>query len=157
MASFIAMASSVRIRGYRRADERVVHAIARDGFEEYGAGAEQHIARLMARRHNYTWVATLDRQAAGFAILNAASGSLDAIAVAAEHRGSGIGGLLLDAVIRDARARRLTELQLVTAQSNVAALSLFQRVGFEILERRRRFYRAGQDAVVLRRFLSDDS
>ena len=155
MASWIGMSDSIRVRGFRRADLDAVLSIATGAFDEYGAGSREHVARMLDRRGSYSWVATVTLSVAGFAILSTTGvPSLDAIAVATRHRGRGVGQQLLEAVMKDVRARGLPELRLVTAQSNVAALSLFNRCGFQLVQRKRRFYAAGQDAVVLSRFLS---
>jgi ribosomal protein S18 acetylase RimI-like enzyme len=53
-----------------------------------------------------------------------------------------------------ARRRRALELRLVTAEANVAALDLFLRSGFEIVERLERYYPRGQNAVVMRKELA---
>jgi len=80
--------------------------------------------------------------------------SLDAIAVDEAHRGRGIGKTLLGGVEREAKKRRSIEIRLVTAESNVAALDLFLRFGFEIVERLERYYPKGQNAVVMNKKLA---
>jgi ribosomal protein S18 acetylase RimI-like enzyme len=102
-------------------------------------------------------VAVVDEIAAGFAMLTVHGGaraSLDAIAVDAAHRGRGVGKALLAGAESAARRRRALELRLVTAEANVAALDLFLRSGFEIVERLERYYPRGQNAVVMRKELA---
>ena len=109
-----------------------------------------------------TLVAVVTRDPIGFAMLTTHGTeeqrsrivSLDAIAVDAAHRGRGVGKALLAGAEGEARKRRAAELRLVTAEANVAALDLFLRSGFEIVERLERYYPRGQNAVAMRKKLA---
>jgi ribosomal protein S18 acetylase RimI-like enzyme len=92
---------------------------------------------------------------AGFAIttVRGESASLDAIAVTELARGRGLGQSLLEAAERAARVRGARRLELVTAESNVAALSLFQRAGFSPGRRLPRHYPRGQHARLFEKLL----
>jgi ribosomal protein S18 acetylase RimI-like enzyme len=59
-----------------------------------------------------------------------------AIGVAAEHRGAGVGGLLMHALLGDARRAGVHEVALSTGLFNTAALRLYGRFGFEEVLRR---------------------
>ncbi|MEY2451303.1 MAG: hypothetical protein QOD92_877 [Acidimicrobiaceae bacterium] len=59
---------------------------------------------------------------------------LAALAVVVEHRGRGIGGALVEAVVADAIADGQSELWLVTTNDNLAAIRLYQRHGFRFAE-----------------------
>ncbi len=80
------------------------------------------------------------------------------LCVHTEHRGQGLGGHILDhllAVASKAGARRI---YLEVRPSNLAALALYARRGFEKLGLRRAYYRSQQgreDAVVLARPLAE--
>jgi ribosomal-protein-alanine N-acetyltransferase len=81
--------------------------------------------------------------AAGFVL---SRGALDEeelllIAVDPRHRGRGIGGRLLERFIAAAEARGATRLFLEMRDGNPAE-SLYRRVGFEPIGRRRNYYRA---------------
>jgi ribosomal protein S18 acetylase RimI-like enzyme len=106
-------------------------------------------------------IAVLDDEPAGFAMTTFglrgqgarrehADCSLDAIAVEPTQRAMGVGKALLAGVLRRARERGATAVRLVTAEANVAALDLFLRSGFEIIERIAHYYPRGQNAVVMR-------
>ncbi len=53
------------------------------------------------------------------------------IALAPEHRGKGVGGLLLSALISKAREEGMASIGLNVPRSNLPAVSLFRRHGFE--------------------------
>ena len=81
--------------------------------------------------------------AAGFVL---SRGALDEeelllIAVDPRHRGRGIGGRLLERFIAAAEARGATRLFLEMRDGNPAE-SLYRRVGFEPIGRRRNYYRS---------------
>jgi ribosomal protein S18 acetylase RimI-like enzyme len=56
---------------------------------------------------------------------------IESLVVAAEARGQGIGGLLVDAGIHEARRRGVRKLGLRVLSNNPGALRLYQRHGFE--------------------------
>ena len=56
---------------------------------------------------------------------------MDGICVAAEARGMGIGGALLDAIIETARDDGLSEVRLDVIDTNPRARALYDRKGFE--------------------------
>ncbi|NUO63371.1 MAG: ribosomal protein S18-alanine N-acetyltransferase [Gemmatimonadaceae bacterium] len=73
------------------------------------------------------------------------------LAVAADARGLGIGGQLLDAAMALAREAGCESMHLEVRESNVAARALYGSRGFAEVGRRRRYYRAPvEDALVLR-------
>lgn len=80
--------------------------------------------------------------AAGFALVRAAPGEeeLLLIAVSPEFRRRGIGRILIDAFIRDAKARG-AERVFLEMRFNNPACSLYERVGFEPIGRRNGYYR----------------
>ncbi len=72
------------------------------------------------------------------------------LAVAPEERGRGVGKLLLDAVLAEARERGLRRVTLEVAADNAPGIRLYRSAGFSIVGRRRRYYRDGGDALVMR-------
>jgi ribosomal-protein-alanine N-acetyltransferase len=73
------------------------------------------------------------------------------LAVVPEHRGRGLGGVLLDAGLDAVRARGGSEVFLEVRASNVVAQGLYARRGFRMEGRRRGYYRRpDEDALVLR-------
>jgi ribosomal protein S18 acetylase RimI-like enzyme len=83
---------------------------------------------------------------------------LIAIAVAPEHQGQGAGTRLLEYAIDLATlaGKRVTvpEMRLTVADTNAAALHLFKKFGFEVLDPQHGAYDGGQRAIRMRRKLS---
>jgi ribosomal-protein-alanine N-acetyltransferase len=98
-------------------------------------------------------VAVEDDRIVGYAGL-AAQGDLadiQTIAVARDHWGTGLGGLLLTELLRAATAFECAEVMLECRVDNVRAQRLYERFGFEPIGFRRGYYQPGNvDALVMR-------
>jgi len=84
-------------------------------------------------------------------------GEIANLAVAPSGWGSGIGRRLLNAALDAAKARGAAAVYLEVRDSNDRARQLYRSSGFEEIGRRRRYYRRPvEDAIVLRRMLTQD-
>jgi len=104
--------------------------------------------------YSFFRVAELDGVVAGYVLARivARQGEIANIAVALEHRGTGLGGLLLDAAVAAAEAQQCEAVWLEVRESNDPARRLYASRGFAQIGRRRRYYRLPvEDALVLRR------
>ncbi len=92
---------------------------------------------------------------AGHAVLSVVGdvAELQRISVGAEHRRAGLATALLDTVVAEACAGGADRLLLEVREDNAGALSFYAARGFVEVDRRRRYYRDGATAVVLRRGL----
>ena len=75
---------------------------------------------------------------------------LQRLAVASAARRAGHARTLLHAALRVARERGCTSVLLEVASDNAAAVELYQSAGFRPLHRRKAYYGAGRDALVMR-------
>jgi ribosomal-protein-alanine N-acetyltransferase len=72
------------------------------------------------------------------------------IAVRADVRGQGLGAALLEAAIALGRARGCVEATLEVRPSNLSAASLYRRLGFQVVGRRKAYYQdTGEDAILM--------
>ena len=72
------------------------------------------------------------------------------LAIAPEYRRQGLGQLLLLTLLKDAIARQLEWATLEVNVNNTKAIDLYQKIGFEIVGKRKGYYQpAGEDAAVL--------
>lgn len=92
-------------------------------------------------------------RAAGFLVasLVAPEAELETIAVSAEAQRRGIGGMLLDVLLIELQAERISELILEVRASNGAALGLYRARGFVEIGRRLRYYADPEEDAVLMR------
>ncbi len=73
------------------------------------------------------------------------------VVVAAPARRRGIGGALIDHALTEARSRGTAQVYLEVRESNLDARRLYERRGFMVVGRRKRYYhRPDEDALVLR-------
>jgi [ribosomal protein S18]-alanine N-acetyltransferase len=72
------------------------------------------------------------------------------VCVHPDYRGIGLGQALLIGLLKSANKRKLKRATLEVRVSNTVALSLYQKYGFQIAGRRRRYYADnGEDALIL--------
>jgi ribosomal-protein-alanine N-acetyltransferase len=72
------------------------------------------------------------------------------IAVVPEYEGKGIGSALLRELISEGRRRGAADLLLEVRADNPRAQQLYRRFGFEQIHVRRKYYRDGVDALIMR-------
>jgi len=112
----------------------------------------------LLRRPNAALLAAVDvpDRLVGYAVVwfTGAEGELGDIAVSTADRRRGIGSDLVSAVLGESVERGVSELYLEVRESNSAALALYERHGFEVVNRRPNYYsRPSEDALVMRRLL----
>lgn len=74
------------------------------------------------------------------------------IATHPDWRRKGVGGALLDFLIKYAHRHRTEEITLDVRPSNTAAVSLYEKFGFKEIGRRKKYYQDNdEDAIVMRR------
>ena len=98
-------------------------------------------------------VAEVDGSVVGHATASVVAdiAELQRIAVEPAHRRTGLATELLDAVIGSAREGGADRLLLEVREDNAGALAFYAARGFVEVDRRRRYYRDGTTAVVMRR------
>jgi ribosomal-protein-alanine acetyltransferase len=96
-----------------------------------------------------------DQAIVGYAGLRAGNrggdGDIQTVAVAPEHRGKGLGRLLLEALLIEARQRLVSSIFLEVRADNDAARGLYTSLGFQEIDRRAGYYQPDDvDAIVMR-------
>lgn len=72
------------------------------------------------------------------------------VAVDPDYRGRGYGRLLVLRAIHLARLENISNIRLEVRKSNTVAIALYQALGFDICQVRKRFYSDGEDAYVMK-------
>lgn len=145
-------ARSVRTRTARPADLPRMVRIERASFPL--PWSETAFRAVMRRQSGRVIVAEVQEQVVGYAVVwfTAEEGELGDIAVHPDRRRRGVGRILVEAVVEEARRRGAEQLFLQVRESNRAALRLYDGAGFRKVGRRRRYYRSPtEDALVLLR------
>lgn len=80
-------------------------------------------------------------------------GHVISIAVLPEHQRKGIGRALMEEAMLGMRSYNARECYLEVRASNIAAIRLYEKLGFEILRNLHGYYADGEDAYVMRKKL----
>ena len=108
----------------------------------------------LKNKHSYYLVALGDG-VDGYAGLRAPTGTgqadIQTIAVVEGARGQGLGRTLMNALLSEARSRGADEVFLEVRADNPAAQHLYESLGFEQIDRRKKYYQPdGVDALIMR-------
>jgi ribosomal-protein-alanine N-acetyltransferase len=97
--------------------------------------------------------AVADDEIVGYVGLAAIDGTGDVqtIAVRRDRQGTGLGGVLLDALLTQAQNLTCSEVLLEVRADNGPAIALYLRRGFERIAERPRYYSDGVTALIMRR------
>ncbi|MBR5358060.1 MAG: ribosomal protein S18-alanine N-acetyltransferase [Clostridiales bacterium] len=80
--------------------------------------------------------------------------SVGNLVVAADQRGKGFGTKLVEALIEELMSRGAEVIFLEVEDTNTPAVSVYTGRGFEEYNRRRDYYGAGRDAILMKRALA---
>ena len=83
-------------------------------------------------------------------------GHINNIAVLPSYRGQGIGGILIEGLIKEAKARDMIGLTLEVRAGNAAAISMYEKYGF-ITEgiRKNYYFSPTEDALIMWKMMQD--
>jgi len=135
-------------------DGTLVDAVAALEAAVFGpdAWSPAQVAEELGGPGRRTWVTERDGAVVGYAVTWRSGDVVDLqrIAVHPDQRHQGLARGLLEAAVAAGRADGADRMLLEVGAANGAALSLYAAAGFVEIDRRRRYYRDGADAVVLR-------
>ncbi|HEU5175765.1 MAG TPA: ribosomal protein S18-alanine N-acetyltransferase [Gemmatimonadaceae bacterium] len=151
--------ADVTIRRARPDDLAAINAIECDAFSDPWPASAFREA-LAAEPLHFAVAVDAHGAVVGYLVgwFAGGDGEIANIAVAAEARGQGIGGRILDAALETARTAGSETVHLEVRASNGPAQALYASRGFEPVGRRRAYYRDPvEDAIVLRCSFMRDS
>jgi ribosomal-protein-alanine N-acetyltransferase len=76
-------------------------------------------------------------------------GHVVSVAVLEQHRGKGIGTMLVNESLKGVKMKQCGEMYLEVRCSNNDAVKLYERLGFVVLQRPKSYYRDGEDAFLM--------
>ena len=76
-------------------------------------------------------------------------GHVVSVAVQQQHRGKGVGRVLMEEAINGVILRKADEIYLEVRTSNVAAIKMYEGINFQTKSRLRSYYRDGEDAYLM--------
>ena len=99
----------------------------------------------------YGYKTTNETEILGYVHYSISVDALDvnSVFVFPEHRKKGLAEKLLLGVIEDAKNRNVDKIFLEVRESNVPAISLYEKLGFKIISERKKYYINGETAKIM--------
>jgi len=144
----------VRLRPATAADARALATLERTFFGG-DAWSEAAVLGELEGPGRHSVVAVEGEDVLGYAVTMRSADLVDLqrIGVRPDRQRGGVARALLEEVLEDAIAQGVNRMLLEVSAVNAAALGFYAAAGFVEIDRRRRYYRDGSDAVVMRRSL----
>lgn len=76
-------------------------------------------------------------------------GHIVSVAVLPEHRGKGLGRILVEEALKAAKEKGCKEMYLEVRVTNSIAIRLYETLGFKVVQKLYRYYRDGEDAYLM--------
>ena len=132
------------------ADAGIIYALERECFSD--PWAHSIIEREIMDMHVSSFIVYENDVAVGYTFLRHIinEGHIENIAVHPDFRGRGFAGVLMEAVIKEAKAKEMIGLTLEVRQGNRAAMALYHKYRFYVSGYRRGYYTdPTEDAVIM--------
>ena len=99
----------------------------------------------------FVWVIILQDEIAGFVVVKNNTDHWDILQLIIDRRYQrrGLASLLLQFVIETAAEKQIQKIALEVRASNQPAMALYEKIGFRRVGVRKKYYRDGEDAVVM--------
>lgn len=139
-----------------KADETTaqeLYQVTAAGFEGESPWPVKHLRETIAAKSTIILVATLVEEKVGFIVASETEFSLDIyiVVVAEKHKQKYIGTQLLHYLIDYAKEKSLESIVLETRSSNVPAIALYERAGFDKVGERKAYYSSPiEDAILMK-------
>ncbi len=93
----------------------------------------------------------------GFLIYRNIGGDFEIIQLALNkaYQRQGLASMMIDYMIQDAQSSHIEFIYLEVEMDNLPALNLYKKYGFEVIHQRKNYYGQGQDAIVMRKEMSN--
>ena len=93
----------------------------------------------------------------GFLIYRNIGGDLEIIQLALnkEYQRQGLASMMIDYMIQDAQSSTIDFIYLEVEMDNLPAFNLYKKYGFEAIHQRKNYYGQGQNAIVMRKEMSN--
>jgi len=78
------------------------------------------------------------------------------IAVTSHHQRHGIGAMMMNEILEISKQRGAQKIMLEVKPENLAAITLYQKFGFEVIGLRRNYYGPSKDALTMQRLVAHE-
>ena len=153
----ISAAVHIRQLAWQEAELNQILEIERSSFNHYDAYSLSDFERWYHYNPDLCIVAEVEGRIAGYVITRILDGigDLASLAINPVYRRNGIGTALLDAIERRVKAYGVNEIDLEVRKTNLSGLAFWQNMGFLPFGTLPGFYEDGEDAVRMRKVLTE--
>jgi ribosomal-protein-alanine acetyltransferase len=140
------------------ADGAMLRALAAEiaAAPQWSAAVWQEVLRADAGKRRESLIAEADGEALGFVVANLVAdvAEIESIAVAESAQRSGVGRMLMQAIVQAMRERGGRVMELEVRASNARAIAFYAALGFQEQGRRVKYYsQPAEDALLFSRLL----
>ena len=144
----------VQIRLATKADLKELFRLEQLCFDAESFSRRQ-INYLVSRSTGSFWVLVENEKIAGFIVLlkrkNTSGLRIYSVAVSPNFRGKNYGNALLEKAVEIATENGKTNLYLEVSEHNQSAIQLYQKFGFQIMGKRKAYYKDGSTALQMQK------
>lgn len=132
-------------------DIREIYAIL--STEENGAWTYEQLEHSLRLENVLCFVAKNDDKVLGFVLIEETPYDFDILEIVVDKglRGRGIGTQLMQKVMQFAKQTCKEKATIEVAFDNVAAISFYEKFGFEKIHERKNYYKNGKTALILQK------
>ncbi len=142
--------NSIHLRAAKKSDLDALEALEIQSFN-YDRLSRKSFQWMLTKAHAILQVAVVDKKIIGYGLVLLNTGTrlarLYSIAVSKSHQGIGLGKTILESLIDKAEEEDFVYLRLEVKPDNVAAIGLYEKMGFRLLNRKKEYYSDGSDAL----------
>lgn len=139
------------IRAWEEKDLPILAALEKECFSD--PWSEQALLSSFVLPFSHCFLLEDGGQVCGYCILSVLFEDAEIlnIAVSKEQQKKGYGALLMETMLEKARALGATQCFLEVRESNLAAISLYEKYGFSQYGVRKKYYEDGENALVMKK------
>lgn len=114
-------------------------------------GKEDILREITDNKLSVVMVLTIDDKVVGFCDYwnTFESGTICQIAIHPQYQGQKLGTILLNEILKDAKAKKTRNLTLEVRESNVRAINFYKKAGFKIVLTKEGYYSNGENAIYM--------
>ncbi len=153
---------SIQLLEKNRADEAVaqdLYQVAQAGFQGESPWSIDHLLNTITAKNALIFLARYEGENAGFIAATQTPFEIDIffVVVAAVYKKKKVGTQLFEHLLEYARTKNIEAITLETRISNLPALALYEKVGFQRVGTRKAYYSQPiEDAVVMKHELGKE-
>ena len=133
--------------------------VANTGFDRHSPWTVEQIKDTLDTESTLIFYATINQQVVGFIMTSLTIDMVDVfmVVVSIEFKKQSIGTKMFEALISYCEQEKISEIILETRITNIPAIALYERVGFQKVGLRKAYYSSPiEDAIIMKREIGEE-